>query len=481
MTSRQEREAKRRAHEAEILKKLAEVNAKKDPDAPRKGRSSKQGVKLMYIRDYLRKNTNKDHPKDALEISDYLAGLGIKADRKTIYNDIERLKEDFKEPIEYSRVKKRGYYISEPQFTRTELAVLIDCVCNASFVTKADALRLTNKLKGLANIHDLPMLNPLSDDNNQQEGNSILQNTQLLRSAIEQKRKISFQKTKYVAEHTTHTAVGSETIIASPVDLTWKEEQYVLRFVVDYDSWHEAESKRFDIKKMEWLYKGILKQTYGNDWEQHYIPPFNCVDEDYGEDCNDNYGEEDDVEHCDVVQIEYECDISLLTNITITDIPSTYRGTSATSPESGESLFPISCGRPRAITIRFRKDVLQQVASDLGVDVFLIPVDKYHFKVTITERIDTDFCEWLEGYGCCAKILSPQDAVDFFRAQHKDKSYNLKMLYEHNLEPTYLLTGEEIENLTSEELDLIRPDLRANIQTVIDDNMKLSYVVRKND
>ena len=53
-----------------------------------KGRSSNQGVKLLYIRDYLRKYTNKEHPKNATEISDYLATKGIKADHKTIYNDM---------------------------------------------------------------------------------------------------------------------------------------------------------------------------------------------------------------------------------------------------------------------------------------------------------------------------------------------------------------------------------------------------------
>lgn len=45
--------------------------------------------------------------------------------------------------------------------------------------------------------------------------------------------------------------VESESIIASPVELTWKEDQYILRFVVDYDSWHEAESQRFDVKKTD--------------------------------------------------------------------------------------------------------------------------------------------------------------------------------------------------------------------------------------
>lgn len=69
--------------------------------------------------------------------------------------------------------------------------------------------------------------------------------------------------------------------------------------------------------------------------------------------------------------------------------------------------------------------------------------------------------------------------MDFFRAYHEDNSYNLKVLYEHDLEPIDLLTGDEIENLTSEELDLIRPDQNANILMVTDDNMNISYVLRK--
>lgn len=451
---------------------IKKMNEGKKTKASTKGRSVRQDVKLLYIRDYLHKYTNKENPKQANDIINYLATVDIQAERKTIYHDIDRLKYQFNEPIEYNH-KKRGYFISEPQFTGAELAVLIDCVHNVSFMTKADAHQLTNKLKGLANINDLPMLTPLSEDNSQHTGNSILQNVQILRDAIAQKKKISLQKINYVAEHTKHTETESETIIASPFDLTWKNDQYVLRFIVDYDSWHEAEYKRYDAKKMDWMYRGILRQTYGDAWEEHYLPPLDSEDEDFDDDYIDDY--------TDVVQVEYECDISLLTNIKIIDLPSTYRGAAANSPEDGESFPPISYGRTRAITIRFRKDALQQVASDLGVDAVLIPIDKHHFKVTITDKIDTDFCDWIDGYGCCAKILSPQDAVDFFRAWHDDNSYNLKTLYEHNLEPAHLLTGEEIENLTSEELDLIRPDLHANIKTVIDDNMKLSYVIQKDD
>ena len=79
------------------------------------GRSSGQGVKLLYVRDYLRANTNKDHAKNASEICKYLASNGIDAKPKTIYNDILRLQIDFGEPIEYS-AKNRGYANADGNF-----------------------------------------------------------------------------------------------------------------------------------------------------------------------------------------------------------------------------------------------------------------------------------------------------------------------------------------------------------------------------
>ena len=49
------------------------------------GRSSKQGVKLLYIRDYLYTHTNKDNPKNAKDMVKYLASKGI------VCEDIEEI------------------------------------------------------------------------------------------------------------------------------------------------------------------------------------------------------------------------------------------------------------------------------------------------------------------------------------------------------------------------------------------------------
>ena len=76
------------------------------------GRSSGQGVKLLYIRDYLYTYTNRENPKNAKHIVEYLASKGIEASPKTIYNDILRLQIDFGVPVEYNP-SKWGYYITQ--------------------------------------------------------------------------------------------------------------------------------------------------------------------------------------------------------------------------------------------------------------------------------------------------------------------------------------------------------------------------------
>ena len=140
--------------EEEIKERLRKLNQeRKEKGATRSGRSSNQGVKLLYIRDYLYAHATKEHPKNSNEISKYLASLGIKADRKTIYNDILRLQMDFQEPIEYNP-KKWGYYITEPEFDTRDLRILMDCIQYADFITMEESTRLIGKVKEMGSIYD---------------------------------------------------------------------------------------------------------------------------------------------------------------------------------------------------------------------------------------------------------------------------------------------------------------------------------------
>ena len=433
------------------------------------GRSSGQGVKLLYIRDYLHKHTNKEHPKSAKKISAYLATKGIKADRKTIYNDILRLQMDFQEPIEYNP-KKWGYYISEPEFTGAELAMLIDCVRYSPFMTKADAFQLSNKIKSLANMYDLPMLQHSEEDFNKQDSdNSILRNIILIMRAIEEKRKLRFQRMQYVAEHSIHTAVEPEIYFASPYQLIWEDGKYLLKCAVNRlppDPEEDVEDD-FD-RELDRRIRESYKEKYGDDWERHYNEYLENLDA-------GNPAEESDEE------IYVECNVARLANMHITNLPSTPIEM-VDHPEYGtKARKEKNQNQARAITIRFRKTVLDRVAFELGKDAVFIPVDRYHFKTTIRTDIDYSLIDWIDCYGCNAKILEPQEAIDFLLAAKDDSMHDMKILYEHDLEPIPLLEQSEFYNLGEEAFNILWNDEYPKIRMVCSENGGISYVVRKND
>ena len=110
----------------EIEERLRQQNQEfKEKGLSRGGRSSGQGVKLLYIRDYLYHHATKAHPQNAKAIQTFLAKHNIEASTKTIYNDIVRLREDFGVPVEYN-ASKWGYYITKPEFEPHELRLMVD-------------------------------------------------------------------------------------------------------------------------------------------------------------------------------------------------------------------------------------------------------------------------------------------------------------------------------------------------------------------
>ena len=88
--------------EEEIKERLRQINQENVKRGPtRGGRSSGQGVKLLYIRDFLYAHATKEHPQNANRIQDFLLTKNIEASTKTIYNDIVRLHDDFGVPVVY--------------------------------------------------------------------------------------------------------------------------------------------------------------------------------------------------------------------------------------------------------------------------------------------------------------------------------------------------------------------------------------------
>ena len=112
-------------------------------------KSTNQKQKLLYIEDFLRHHTDETHSVTVPEIIDYLASNGIKAERKSIYNDIQTLC-DYGLDIVHGVGPGNGYRLAEREFELPEVKLLVDLVQSSKFITERKTNALIKKLEKLA-------------------------------------------------------------------------------------------------------------------------------------------------------------------------------------------------------------------------------------------------------------------------------------------------------------------------------------------
>ncbi|MEI3163952.1 MAG: hypothetical protein V8S74_11420 [Lachnospirales bacterium] len=113
-------------------------------------KSVNQKMKVFYLRKILLENTDKDHYLTMLEILDALKERGIKAERKSIYNDIDMLRELGLEIVNHKRL---GYAVVKKDFDCNEIELLIKGLDNIDIVEKQKQ-HIVNKLKKLVSIYE---------------------------------------------------------------------------------------------------------------------------------------------------------------------------------------------------------------------------------------------------------------------------------------------------------------------------------------
>ena len=117
-------------------------------------KSDNQKLKILYIRDYLEKNSHEDHPVRAQELIDMLRrNHDISCERKTIYSDIDALKA-YGMDIESIPGKNGGYYLASRNFELPELKLLINAVQSSRYLTEKKSKELIEKLCNQCSVQD---------------------------------------------------------------------------------------------------------------------------------------------------------------------------------------------------------------------------------------------------------------------------------------------------------------------------------------
>ena len=186
-------------------------------------------LKILYIIDILRKFSDEEHPINASEICDRLAALGVKAERKAIYDDIDNLI-FYGFDIIKTHSPRTGYFLASREFELPEIYLLTDAVQSADFITPKKTRELVAKLEAMMSKEQAKARENsiYIEYKNKCDNEEIYFSIDTLRQAIESGKKVTLKyRTRQIDENRKIT-VNEREFKLSPYALIWMEDHYYL-------------------------------------------------------------------------------------------------------------------------------------------------------------------------------------------------------------------------------------------------------------
>ena len=207
-----------------------------------------QKLKLLYLMKILLEKTDEEHHITVPEMIRELEALGISAERKSVYSDLEYL-QLYGLDICSERSKTHGYYVASREFELPELKLLVDSVQASKFITRKKSLELISKIEKLTS-HDnakklhrqVYVLDRVKTMNEQ-----IYYNVDKIHDAIAADKQITFRYFDYnVDKQKVYRKEGKE-YQETPVALTWDDENYyMIAYKPKYDHFTHYRVDRMD-------------------------------------------------------------------------------------------------------------------------------------------------------------------------------------------------------------------------------------------
>ena len=97
---------------------------------------SRQKQKLLTMKKLFEAKTDENHSFTGAKLIEILGEIGIKAERKTIYDDIKTLCDSGMDIVTVKDGHSNAYYLGERTFQQEELFVLADAIASSRFLTR---------------------------------------------------------------------------------------------------------------------------------------------------------------------------------------------------------------------------------------------------------------------------------------------------------------------------------------------------------
>lgn len=317
-------------------------------------RSSMQKKKILLIMRELLEKTDETHPLSITELILMLSENGISAERKSIYHDMEVLRE-FGIDIENRREKPAGYYVASRDFELPELKLLVDAVQCARFITKKKSKELIRKLEDLTSKSEAVQLQRqvFVLNRNKTVNENIYYNVDKIHTAISQNVKIRFQYYEWTVAKEMKLRREGMFYEISPWALTWDDENY---YMIGYDPVGKA-IKHYRVDKMVNL--DMMRRSREG---RELFARFDLV-------------------------------------------------------SYSQRVFGMFGGEEEEIRLRCKNDLAGVMVDRFGKDVCIRPVSEDSFAVTVKVHVSQQFFGWLFALGNKARIESPARVVKQFENQ----------------------------------------------------------------
>ena len=308
-----------------------------------------QKLKLLYLIKIFTEDTDDQHALTLPQIVEKLGAYGISAERKTLYQDFELLR-DFGFDIIGQQARRNFYYhMGNRRFELPELKLLVDSVQSAKFITDKKSNALIKKLEGMVSKYEARKLQRqvIISGRIKAMNESIYYNVDKLHEAIGTDRQIRFKYFRWNINKEMELRKDGAWYQVSPWALMWDDENY---YLVGYDA-EDGKIKHYRVDKM-WRISVADRKREGKE----QFKAFNM-------------------------------------------------------PRYTKSLFGMFGGEEVKVTLEAENGMVGILLDRFGKDIPVKPVDADHFRTSVVVAVSSQFLGWIMALGDGVKIIGPDKVV----------------------------------------------------------------------
>ena len=310
---------------------------------------NKQKLKLLYLIKIFTEDTDDQHALTLPQIAEKLDAYGVSAERKTLYQDFELLR-DFGFDIIGQQARRNFYYhMGNRRFELPELKLLVDSVQSAKFITDKKSNALIKKLEGMVSKYEARKLQRqvIISGRIKAMNESIYYNVDKLHEAIGTDRQIRFKYFRWNINKEMELRKDGAWYQVSPWALMWDDENY---YLVGYDA-EDGKIKHYRVDKM-WRISVADRKREGKE----QFKAFNM-------------------------------------------------------PRYTKSLFGMFGGEEVKVTLEAENGMVGILLDRFGKDIPVKPVDADHFRTSVVVAVSSQFLGWIMALGDGVKIIGPDKVV----------------------------------------------------------------------